>query len=125
MSGSIINRKAGIASLSIDGAAYDVVSEAEYMSSLVHRETLIGQSGVQGYSEMPQAPFISATIRDNGALTVGGINALTSSTLVLTLANGKVVYGDGMWNTECSEVNSQEGTFSIKFEGYTVVEQTT
>ena len=125
MSGSMVNRKAGIATLSIDGAAYDVVSDAEYMTSLVHRETLIGQSGVQGYSEMPQAPYISATIRDNGSLTVGAINALTASTLVMTLANGKVVYGDGMWNTECEAVNTQEGTFAIKFEGFAVTEQTT
>lgn len=124
MSGSNQNRLAGIASLSIDGVAYDVVADAAYFANYVKRETLIGQSGVQGYSEMPTAGYISATIRDNGSLTVGYLNTLTNSTLVLTLANGKLVYGDGMWNTESEEVKTQEGSFSVKFEGPTVIEQT-
>ncbi|HET6606745.1 MAG TPA: phage tail tube protein [Rhodopila sp.] len=124
MSGSNANRRAGIATLSIDGSAYDVVSDAEYMAAPIRRETLVGQSGVQGYSEMPQAQYISATIRDNGSLSTGSLNALTSSTLVLSLANGKTVYGDNMWNTEFEAVNTQEGTFSIRFEGKNVIEQT-
>jgi len=124
MSGSTTNRKAGIATLSIDGSAYDVVSELSYMAATVKRETLIGQSGIQGYSEMPQAPYISAVIRDNGSLETGGLNKLTSSTLVLQLANGKTVYGDGMWNTDFEEVNTQEATFRVRFEGTNIIEQT-
>lgn len=120
-----LNRKAGIASLSINGVAYDVVSDAAYFANFVKRETLIGQSGIQGYSEMPQAGYISATIRDNGGLTAGYFNTLTNATLVLTLANGKLVYGDSMWNTEADEVKTQEATFMIKFEGASVIEQTT
>jgi hypothetical protein len=125
MSGSTSNRRAGIATLSIDGNAYDVVSDAAYCVNTVERETLKGQSGVQGYSEMPAAPYIGATIRDAGNLTVASFNAMTSSSLVLTLANGKVVYGDSMWCTQSEEVKTQEGTFSIKFEGYSVQETTT
>lgn len=125
MSGSTQNRRAGIATLSIDGNSYDVVSDATYFANTVKRETLAGQSGVQGYSEMPVAGYIGATIRDSGGLTVASFNAMTSSSLVLTLANGKVVYGDGMWNTESEEVKTQEGTFSIKFEGVSVLEVTT
>ncbi len=123
MSGTT-NRRAGIASLSIDGVAYDVVSGAAYFANKIKRETLIGQSGVQGYSEMPLAGYITATIRDNGSLTVGYLNSLTASTVVLTLANGKLVYGDGMWSTEVEEVKTQEAEFMIKFEGPDVYEQT-
>jgi len=124
MSSSTSKRKGGIATLSIDGVAYDVVSEAQYLAAKVKRESLIGQSGVHGFSEMPQAQYISATIRDNGSLSTGSLNQLTDSVLVLTLANGKTVYGDGMWNTEFEAVNTQEGTFSIRFEGDNVIEQT-
>lgn len=124
MSATTTNRRAGIASLSIDGVAYDVVSDANYMPGTVKRETLIGQSGIQGYSEMPMAPYIGATIRDNGSLTVQSFNAMTNVTLVLTLANGKLVYGEGMWNVEAEEVKTQEASFSIKFEGSIVLEQT-
>lgn len=118
------NRRAGLASLSIDGVAYDVVSDASYFAAKVKRDTLIGQSGVQGYSEMPVAGYISATIRDNGSLSAASINDLTNSTVVLALANGKLVYGDGMWCTDLEAVKSQDATFSIKFEGSTVFEQT-
>lgn len=127
MSGSAYStsqRRAGIASLTIDGTAYDVSGDLAYLPSTVKRETLTGQSGVQGYSEMPVAPYISATIRDAGGLTVQDFNQMTSVSLVLVLANGKTVYGDGMWNTECEEVKTQEATFSIKFEGYNVTEST-
>ena len=115
MSGSNANRRAGIATLTIDGAAYDVAGEAEYMASPIDRTSLKGQSGVQGFSEMPQVPFISATIRDNGSLSTAALNALTSSTLVLNQANGKTVYGDGMWQVGEIEVNTQEGTFGLRF----------
>ncbi len=119
------NRRAGIASLSINGVAYDVVSDLSYMPNKVKRETLIGQSGVQGYSEMPMAGFISATIRDAGSLAAASLNDLTNATLVLVLANGKVVSGDNMWCTDFAEVKTQDATFSVKFEGSTVYEQTT
>lgn len=121
-SNSTANRRAGIATLTIDGTSFDVVSDAAYFVSTVKRETLPGQSGIQGYSEMPQAGYISATIRDAGSLTVADFNAMTSVTCILTLANGKTVYGDSMWNTECDEVKTQEATFTIKFEGVSVLE---
>ena len=119
------NRRAGIASLSINGVAYDVVSDLSYMPNTVKRETLIGQSGVQGYSETPIAGYISATIRDAGSLSVAFLNGLTTANLVLTLANGKVVTGDNMYCTDFGEVKTQDATFSVKFEGSTIYEQTT
>lgn len=127
MSGSVnttTQRRAGIASLTINGTAYDVQGDLAYLPSTVKRETLLGQSGVQGFSEMPAAPYISATIRDAGSLTVQDFNQMTSVSVVLILANGKTIYGDGMWNTECEEVKTQEGTFTVKFEGYDVTEVT-
>ncbi len=123
MSGSN-NPSAGIATLAINGTSYDVVSDAAYLPNTVKRETLVGQSGVQGFSELPVAGTISATIRDNGSLTVGSFNQMRNVNVVLTLANGKTVYGDGLWCTENDEVKTQEGTFSVKFEGAFVQEIT-
>jgi hypothetical protein len=124
---SVINTSrllAGTATLTIDGQPYDVVSDAAYSVSTVKRETQKGQSRVEGYSEMPQEGYISATIRDNGGMTVKSFNQMTNSTVVLQLANGKTVYGAGMWNTEASEVKTQEATFSLKFESDDVTEGT-
>src|SRR5882762_5677732 len=95
-------RLAGIVALSIDGVAYDVVSDCVYMPTMVKRETIKGQSRVEGFSEMPQEGYIAATIRDNGSLSVAFLNSLTSSLLMVQPANGKTVIGTGMWNVEAS-----------------------
>jgi hypothetical protein len=131
MSGSIFTgtptvggRKAGIASLSIDGEAVDVVGDANYDATTLDREALLGQDGLHGYGEKPKTGFIGATIRDNGAMSVAAIKAKTNSSLVLITANGKTVYGNQMFCTECSEVKTQEGSLSIKFESDDVTEAT-
>src|SRR5215467_11246047 len=122
MSGATSRRLAGIASIAIDGTAYDVVSDLVWNPSSVRRETLAGQTRVEGYSEMPVAGFIAATIRDNGGATYADFNAKTNSTIVVQQANGKVIYGAGMWCVESAEVRTQEGTFAVRFEGPSVTE---
>lgn len=125
MSGSTSRRLAGVAAMTIDGDAWDVVSELEYSPSTVTRETMKGQTAVEGYSEMPQQGYMSMTLRDRSDETVYSLNQKTNATIVAQLANGKTVYGAGMWQTGEIGVNTQEGTFSIKFEGASVVESTT
>jgi hypothetical protein len=115
-------RLAGIVTMTIDGNSYDVVSDANYNPSTIKRETLAGQTRVEGFSEMPVAGYIGAVLRDNSAFSVRDFNAATDVTVVLALANGKMVYGNGMWNTELSEVKTQEGTFTVKFESDDVYE---
>lgn len=117
-------RLAGIASLTIDGDAWDVTGDLEYSPSTVTRETLKGQSRVEGYSEMPQQGYIACTLRDRGDATVFSLNGKTISTIVVQAANGKTIYGAGMWQTGEIAVRTQEGTFSIRFEGPSVVEST-
>lgn len=117
-------RRAGVASMTIDGEAVDVASDLAYDPSTVKRESLPGQSGIQGFSEMPKTGTMGCKIRDSGSMTVATFNAKTNSTIVAILANGKTVYGDGMWCTDVSEVTTAEATFDVKFEGISVVEAT-
>ncbi len=115
-------RLAGIASISIDGSAFDLVGDLSWCPNDIKRETLLGQDGVHGYSEMPMAGYISATIRDNGGITVQDFNNMVNSTVQLVQANGKNIIGTGMWSTDASEVKTQEGTFNVKFESDNVYE---
>jgi hypothetical protein len=124
MSGTASRRLAGIASLTIDGDAWDVVSDLAWQSTVVQRETLKGQTRVEGYSEMPMQGMISAKLRDRPDVAAQTLNLITNSTIVVLQANGKTIYGTGMWSVECGEVNTQEGTFSVKFEGPDVDEST-
>ncbi|HEX3984577.1 MAG TPA: phage tail tube protein [Acidisoma sp.] len=121
MSGTNL-RLAGVAALTIDGAPWNVVGDLEYSPTVVTRETIKGQTQVEGYSEMPQQGSISANLRDQGGTTVNSLNLMTNVTVIAQLANGKTVYGDAMWQVGEIAVNSQEGTFKITFEGASVIE---
>jgi uncharacterized Zn-binding protein involved in type VI secretion len=109
--------RAGLATLEIDGEVYDLVGEGTYDATNLVREPLVGQSGVQGFSEMPKYGQIGGTCRDSGSLTVSAIKQKTNSSVKLVMINGKTAVGDGMFCTECSKVNTVEGTFSVMFMG--------
>jgi hypothetical protein len=116
------NLLAGIAFFSIDGTPYDVVGKAGYSVSTVKRETVSGMSGVQGFKETPVPGYIVVELRDSGGLTVADLNAVTASTIVLQIANGKTVMAAAAWQVDEIEVDSMEGTLSAKFESKTVTE---
>lgn len=114
----------GIVSFTIDGDTWNAVDAVEYTPTMVLRETAKGQSAVEGYTEMPEAGRIAATLRDRGDQTVLSLNGVTSSTIVVQAANGKTITGSGMWQTGQIRVATKEGTFSIEFESDIVTEQT-
>ncbi|WP_175829719.1 phage tail tube protein [Burkholderia cepacia] len=122
MSGSQL--LAGITNAKIDGVTYQLEGKASYAVSRVKREALTGQDGFHGWKEMPVTGKIKMTLRDSGGLTVADFNAMRNSTVVLELANGKIVTGRNMGTTEPEEVDTEEGTFPVQFEGPEVVEQT-
>jgi hypothetical protein len=116
------NRLAGIAYLSVDGQTYMLAGDLGYSPSKISRETLIGQDRVHGYAEKPHAGSISGTIRDAGGLSVASFNAMTNVTVTCELANGKTIIGRNMWTTDAHEVKTSEGTFEVKWEGFSVEE---
>ncbi|KTT24265.1 phage tail protein [Pseudomonas oryzihabitans] len=116
------NRLAGVCYLTVDGANYMMAGDFSYKVSGVTRDTLKGQDGVHGYSEMPVQGYIGGTLRDSGGLSMAALNAMTSVTVVLELANGKTVIGRNMWSTEQQENKTTEATIEMKFEGPSVTE---
>ncbi|HZR34344.1 MAG TPA: phage tail tube protein [Nevskia sp.] len=115
--GDTTNRRGGIVNLTIDGIAYDVAGECTYDPALVTRETLKGQSGVQGYSEMPNAPHIAFKLRASGNLKLRDVNAMSNVTIVVGLATGLTVIGRNLWQVGEIGVNTQEGVTDVRFEG--------
>ena len=110
------NRLAGVAQLSVNGTTYMLAGDLAYQVSTVTRTTLLGQDRVHGYSEMPAAGFISATLRDSAGLTVADINAMTNVTVTAELANGKTIIGRNGWAVEAQEVKTTEGTIDVRWE---------
>lgn len=114
-------RRAGVASGFIDGVPYDII-ETRYSPSKWTRETLKGQNGIHGFSEMPQQGRIVMSIRDAGGMTVADFSDMSDVEVQLSLANGKTVGGAGMWCTEAVEVNTVEASMEVTFEGKQVTE---
>jgi len=123
MSGTLSGRRlAGIVSFTIDGNTWDCVGDCEYSPSTVIRETMKGQSRVEGFSEMPQQGYISANLRDRPDTTVFSLNQITGSTITVQLANGKTVTAVQAWQVGEIGVRTQEASFPIRFESDTVIE---
>lgn len=113
---------AGIAYLTVSGRRMRVVGELRYAVAKKTRETLKGQDGVHGFKETPAQGYIAATVRTDGALKMKTVNDWTDETVVAELANGKVVVGRNMWTVEQEEVNTEEGSFPLRFESDDVEE---
>jgi Phage tail tube protein len=113
---------AGITGVTIDGNAYMVVSDVTWSPVRWRRETLLGLDSVHGFSEVPAAGYIEATLRDSSDITVGDFNDMRCVEVQVTLANGKVVGGANMWCVTALEVRAAEGTFQVRFDGVDVTE---
>lgn len=56
-------------------------------------------------------------------ISTSDLNAISSSTIVFELANGIIVIGNGMWWADApAEVNTEDGSLEVKFEGDDVTE---
>lgn len=120
----ICERLAGITSLTVDGTAYMVVSDVTWSPAKWKRETLVGLDMVHGFSEVPIQGYIEATLRDSGSISVSDFNQMRCVEVLVTLATGKIVGGANLWNTSALEVRAAEGTFTVRFDGVDVGEQT-
>ena len=99
-----------------------VVGQFKYRPSKVERTSLTGMDGVHGYKEKPIPGYISCQIRDSGGTTVSGFNGQTNVNVIAELANGKTIIGNGLWTVNAQEVESEEATFDVRWEGTDVTE---
>lgn len=113
------NLIAGTAYVSVDGQTIPVAGQFKYSVGRVKRETLIGMDGIHGTKESFVAPYISCQVRDMGSASLADFNNQVNATVVAELANGKTIVGSGMWTVDTQEVDSEEATFTVKWEGMT------
>ncbi len=115
--------KAGLTAVTIDGGTHAVSGEAMWRVSGTARETLVDQTGISGFSVKPAQGIMEMTLRDFGSLTVAELFEKEDATVTFELANGKLVVGRNMWAVgEPPEVNTESGSFKIRFEGPDVQE---
>ncbi|AMU15137.1 phage tail tube protein [Burkholderia cenocepacia] len=122
MSGSQL--LAGITNAKINGQTYQLEGKASYSPTKIERSSLVGQDGFHGFKAMPKVGRIKMSLRDSGGLTVADFNAMGNETIQLELASGKIVTGRNMGQVGDLDVETEDGTFEVTFEGPEVVEQT-
>lgn len=117
------NLIAGTAQVTTDGVTQQLEGGLKYSVATVKRTALVGKDGFHGWREDPVAPYIEMVLRDNGTLTLASFNAMRNSTIVATLANGKIVTGRNMGAVDVQESDTEDSKFTVRFEGPQVSEQ--
>ncbi|MCO6414816.1 phage tail tube protein [Siccirubricoccus sp. KC 17139] len=112
---------AGATSFTIDGSSYALVGNVTYSPSSIKREALVGIDGHQVWKETPTLGFIAAKIRDLG-LRVEDFNKMREVNVSVTLVSGKQIIGTGLGCVDTQEVDTEDATFDVRFEGMDVTE---
>jgi hypothetical protein len=110
-------RISGTSSATVGPLSVPVAANPGYRVSNVIRADVVGEDGVHGFSEKPQAGMIKFQARDMAGCSVSDFEGITSETVELTLNNGKVVTGTDMWCVSALDVNSSDATFDLEFHG--------
>ncbi|WP_158812061.1 phage tail tube protein [Beijerinckia sp. L45] len=115
-------RIGGTLAFTIDGTAYDVRGNFEVSASSVKREGQAGQSGYQGYTEMPVVQGFKADLTTGDSLSMTTLEAITSSTMQVSLANGKTYVLTQGFFCSGTTINATEGRIACEFQGASMTE---
>jgi len=112
-----MSRVGGIIFVNVDGAQYRAKGSWTYNIGQGKREGIVGADGVHGYKEMPQIPFIEGSITDDPNISLENFLNTTEATIVLELANGKIITLRDAWFAGDGNVSTEEGELEARFEG--------
>lgn len=115
-------RVGGVIFLKIAGQQQRVKGSWTYNLGIAKREAVVGSDSVHGYKEMPQAPFIEGTITDDGTVSMEELLKTADETIILELANGKVISLNNAWFAGDGNFTTEEGELEARFEGLTADE---
>lgn len=108
---------AGTAFVKADDQQFPLKGSLTVSPSMVEREMISGQDRVHGYKEMPRVPFVEMTVSTLGELSLERIEAMTGVTVTAELKNGRVYVFRNATCTAAFEIDTEEGQFTVKFEG--------
>jgi len=101
----------------IDGQQFKAKGEFTLNPGKPKRDAVMGQEGLHGYTEKPQAAGITGTITYDGSFDMEAFLALKNSTLTVDLITGKTFVLSGGVNTSTGDMKTNEGEMDISFIG--------
>jgi hypothetical protein len=108
-------RRGGIIQLTVDGELFDCKGSFTANLGGDLNEMIVGSSGVTGHTSKPQPAFIEGLLTDRGGLSVKRLIAITSATVHLKLATGKVFVLTEAVYTGDGNITTDEGEINVKF----------
>ncbi len=117
-------RRGGIIFLKVDGEQWPAKGNFSYGLGKFQREAILESSGVGGYKESSTVPFIEGEITDRPEISLDAIAAITDATVILELANDKVIALRNAWSVNSDGLTGEtdEGNIKVRFEGLSAEE---
>ncbi len=116
------NRIAGVAYVKYDGKQLPIRGKWQVGFNQIKREGIAGQDGVHGYKEMPQVPSLEGDVSTTDDLSVEDLVGITGATVTLEHANGKVYVLREAWTANAYDIDTEEGSIKVRFEGLSIDE---
>jgi len=115
-------RIAGIAYIKVNGQQFPLRGNFTVTPTDVERTGIAGQDGFHGYSEMPRVPSIEGDITTLPGLSIENLQSMTNETVTAELANGTTYVLREAFTAGVREINAQEGSVRVRWEGATCYE---
>lgn len=110
-------RIGGIIELKVSGNQYQAKGNFTYNLGIPKKEMVVGSDAVHGYKELPQVPYIEGAITDSPDILISELRSLRDVTVILRLANGKVISLEESVEASDGDVTTEEGEAQVRFEG--------
>lgn len=109
---------AGTAYIKVDGEQMAVTSDAITVPfNTVNRETIVGATGVVGFSETERIPFVAGTFYVTPNFPMEKIQTNTAMTITVEFKTGKIYVLTDAAIVGDSDYDGVAGTVSLRFEG--------
>ncbi|WP_297813742.1 phage tail tube protein [uncultured Methylophaga sp.] len=107
----------GRAFISINGSRLKSRPGATLNIGGFNRETQTGDDGVHGYKEAVMQPSVSCTISHDKDVSLKELADATDVSITFETDTGRTYIMSPSWLTAPPELNSQEGTIPLTYEG--------
>lgn len=112
----------GRAFISINGSRLKSRPGATLNLGGFNRESQLGDDGVHGYKEAVAAPSVSLTISHDKDVSLKDLADATDVSITFETDTGRTYIMSPSWLTAPPELNSQEGTIPLTYEGMSAEE---
>ncbi|MEZ6004718.1 MAG: phage tail tube protein [Planctomycetota bacterium] len=110
------NAVAGDVIVRVNGEVMRISGDVTYNTGTVKREAIVGGTGVLGFKEMNQVPFVEFKVIDGRDFDLTKLVEVTDATVIVELKSGKTIILTNAWFAGEAQGSSESGEISGRFE---------